>query len=54
MIGDSVGNSIAHDGGSEFRRITDGTLVIWKGLSDDHLRAVSKRFSHVRDYLGTN
>lgn len=27
MIGDSVGNSIAHDGASEFRRITDGTFV---------------------------
>lgn len=27
MIGDSVGNSIAHDGGSEFRRITDGTFA---------------------------
>lgn len=27
MIGDSVGNSIAHDGASEFRRITDGTFA---------------------------
>lgn len=27
MIGDSVGNSIAHDGASEFRRVTDGTFV---------------------------
>lgn len=27
FIGDSVGNSIAHSGGSEFRRITDGTFV---------------------------
>ncbi|MFN3255059.1 MAG: SpoIID/LytB domain-containing protein [Ilumatobacter sp.] len=27
MIGDSVGNSIAHEGGSEFRRLTDGTFA---------------------------
>lgn len=27
LIGDSVGNSIAHEGGSEFRRITDGTFA---------------------------
>jgi len=27
FIGDSVGNSIAHEGGSEFRRVTDGTFA---------------------------
>ena len=27
LIGDSVANSIAHEGGSEFRRITDGTFA---------------------------
>lgn len=34
------------------RRITDGTLVIWKGLTDTHLRAFTQRFAHVRDFMG--
>lgn len=34
------------------RRITDGVLVIWKGLTDAHLRAFTQRFSHVRDFTG--
>lgn len=34
------------------RRITDGTLVIWKGLTDAHLRAFTERFAHVRDFMG--
>jgi hypothetical protein len=33
-------------------RITDGTLVIWKGLTDGHLRAFSQRFPHYRDFKG--
>ena len=34
------------------RRISDGVLVIWQGLSDDHLRVFSRRFPHVRDLMG--
>lgn len=34
------------------RRITDGVLVIWKDLTDMHLRAFSERFQHVRDFKG--
>jgi len=36
------------------RRITDGTLVVWKGLTDEHLRVFTKQFGHVRDYMGAN
>lgn len=33
------------------RGSTDGVLVIWKGLSDEHLRIFTQRFPHVRDLM---
>ncbi|MFT5465872.1 MAG: hypothetical protein ACI8UO_000968 [Verrucomicrobiales bacterium] len=33
------------------RGSTDGVLVIWKGLTDQHLRIFSERFPHVRDLM---
>ncbi len=34
------------------RRIDDGVVVIWQGLTDAHLRVFAQRFPHVRDVTG--
>jgi len=31
--------------------ITDGIIVIWKGLSDEHLKIFAKHFPHSRDVV---
>ncbi len=33
------------------KRITDGVVVVWSGLTDQHLRVFSGRFPHVRDLM---
>lgn len=34
------------------KRVTDGIIVIWSGLTDKHLRVFSARYPHVRDLMG--
>ncbi|MEM7014358.1 MAG: hypothetical protein AAF585_23095 [Verrucomicrobiota bacterium] len=33
------------------RGVSDGVLVIWKGLTDQHLRVFAQRFPHARDLM---
>jgi hypothetical protein len=35
------------------RRIDDGVLVVWQGLTDQHLQWLGGRFPHARDVTGT-
>jgi len=34
------------------RPIDDGVIVVWQGLSQDHLKQFRKRFPHVDDFKG--
>ena len=33
------------------RGVSDGVIVIWSGLTDQHLRVFTQRFPHVRDLM---